>query len=280
MKLQLNKAWIAGDTEVDLFRKMSKILSATYNVTFVEETHQHRISYHSNTINQTALRELSDLWIIAFSQSQKRIRTTFLQAKYHRNNILPTGVFHADYFQYELLSTRPKLLSGSSFNFPADILTFSCCDSIGTYGVFYIDSTKSIDMAYCCASNLNVGSVPTTYGQFSVDLAFPTIPSAVNNCNCDVCSELNYTYDIDVFTDNLLQLNIGAEIQFYPEILDYVKNILRKNNIISMPDLFNLIDETLDFNSGDNKINNENLDKFEDGNPNILIINVDERVRH
>lgn len=275
MKTQLNHAWSKGDSEIKLFRKMSEILSTNYNVAFIEETHLHTISYHSATINQTAARELSDLWIITFSPSKKRIRTTFLQAKYHRQNILPSGTFKGDYFQFELLSTRPPLLTGSSFNFPADILSFSCCDSVGTYGVFYIDDTASIDMAYCCASKLTPAAVPTTYGQFSVPLIFPTDPISINSCNCNTCGELNYTYDIDFFTNNLLQLKIGAEIQFYPEIVSFVRTALSTSTVnnTATSELISLIDNGFRGPTD----TSETVNRSSEGNPHILIINVDEK---
>lgn len=274
MKVELNSKWNKGDTEIDLFRKMNLILSMTYNTLFIEETHQRRIDFHSVTINRVVSRELSDLWIITFSPNQKRIRTTFLQAKYHRKNILPSGTFKGDYFQHELLSTRPNLLNGGSFNFPLNILSFSCCNSIGSYGIFYVDNIKSIDMAYCCASNLTSAITPSSYGQISVNLSFPnkTLPT-INNCNCNFCSELNYTYDINFFTQNLLQLNIGAEIQFYPNISIFIKNTLQKKIASTeVANLISLIDEL-----SKNSSNNEDSEIFEEGNPNILIINVDEK---
>ncbi len=182
-------------------------------------------------------------------------------------------MFHADYFQFELLSTRPQLLSGSSFNFPHDILSFSCCDSIGTYGVFYVDNTKSIDLAYCCASLLAASLTPNNYGQISVDLTFPQNSISVSNCHCNACSELNYTYDIDFFTNNLLQLNIGSELEYYPQILSYVKSALRRlkaNPVVS--DLITFVDGlNIDTNI------DETVNESWEGSPNILIINVDEK---
>lgn len=273
MKKQLNTIWKKGDTEIDLFRKISTILGTIYNVAFIAETHQHRVSYYSNTISQIALRELSDLWIIAFSPAQNRIRTTFLQAKYHRKNLLPSGIFHADFFQYELLSTKATLLSGSSYNFPTDCLSFSCCGSVGSYGVFYIDSTTSIDMAYSSADILTAATSPTNYGQISVDLSFPSVPISINNCSCNICSELNYTYDIDYFTRNLLQLNIGAELQIHPEMLAYVRKLLsRVTNSEAISQLLTTIDNITPSNDVESDLEMKN-----DGNPNILIINVDEK---
>lgn len=280
MKSQLNHLWSLGDTEIDLFRKMSLILSRAYDTLFIEESHQHRISYHSETINSTAYRELSDLWIIAYSPIEGRIRTTFLQAKYHRKNILPLRTFHGDYFQYELLSTRPLLSSGSSFNFPSNILDFDCCDSVGSYGVFYVDESKKIDMAYCSASLLTADNTPTHYCQFFVNLSFPPekIDEQLILCNCNSCSELNYTFDIDSFTENLLKLNIGAEVfREYAEIISFLKIFLQKNlNNQNVNQLLNLINDG--FNGGGNDGND--LFKSDGGNPNMLLINVDGKYKN
>ena len=153
---------------------MSSILSARYNVTFVGVTHQQYVSFHCKNINQIATREISDLWIISFSPSLQKARMTFLQAKYHRANLSQQHrTFRGDYFQYELLSQRPTLTTivGQKFNFPPDILSFSCCGSIGSYGVFFIDNNDQIDLAYCSAEYLTTNSIlPTAYGQYLIDL--------------------------------------------------------------------------------------------------------------
>lgn len=227
MKSQLNLVVVPGDTEISLFRKMSIILSSSYHVSFVEEIHARLVQYTSVAISADAVRELGDLWIIAYSPTQGVAKMTFLQAKYLRRNLALRGRFRADFFQYELLATRPALVNGGTFNFPSDILSFSCCDSVGSYGVFYKNSSKEIDFAYCSAALLTATSPsPTSYGKFNVRVEFPTATQSVNDCHCHVCSELNYTYDIDDFTQNLLQLNIGVDIHHYPHILAYLQSFL------------------------------------------------------
>lgn len=275
MKIELNTRWTRGDSEIHLFRKMSNILEVNYDTLFIQETHQRRISYHSQTVNQEVFRELSDLWIIAYSPMQKRIRTTFLQAKYHRKNILPEEFFKGDYFRYELLSQRPQLLHGGTLNFPLDVLYSSCCDSVGSYGIFYIGNDDHINMAYCCASNLSTVDQPTTYGQFSVNLSFPKESQEVKFCNCFHCAELNYTFEIDSFTYHLLQLNIGEELGYnYPGLI-FLRNFFTRNITTGNVSLLTTINDILRRNH-----NNEGGDdsfKSEGGNPNILLINVDRR---
>ncbi len=276
MKAQLNHRWSKGDSEIHLFRKMSDILSANYDTLFIRETHQRRISYHSETINHEASRELSDLWIIAYSPRQKRVRTTYLQAKYHRKNILPHGVFKGDYFQYELLAHRPILLHGGAMNFPLDVLSGSCCDSVGSYGIFYIEDDGFLNLAYCCASNLSFVEQPTTYGQFSINLSFPDDPQGIKFCKCFTCAEFNYTFEIDTFTDHLLQLHIGEELVYnYPGLI-FLRNFFMRNITGSnVSSLINTIDDIVGGNN--NTGGDDDFFKSEGGNPNILLINVDKK---
>jgi len=276
MKIELNTLWTKGDTEIHLFRKMSDILQANYDTLFIKETHQRRISYHSETINREAFRELSDLWIIAYSPVKKRIRTTFLQAKYHRKNILPDEVFKGDYFQHELLSTRPELLNGGTLNFPLNVLSRSCCDSVGSYGIFYVEDDNCLNMAYCCASNLSTTDYPATYGQFSVNLSFPKDSQGVKFCECFKCAEFNYTFEIDTFTDHLLQLNIGEELGYnFPGLIFlrnfFIRNMTTFNASLLLTTIADILDR--DNNSG----RGEDFFKTEGGNPNILLVNVDRK---
>lgn len=230
MKAELNKIWHPRDGEILLFRKMSHILSFLYNVTFVQEVHARRVHFTSPSVSASVSREIADLWIIAYSPAQQKGKMTFLQAKYHRGHLASPALFGAEYFQYELLSQRLPLTSGGTLNLPNAILNTGCCDSVGSYGVFYLDSKNRIDLAYCCASLLKaVGTLPTAAKSFSIKLQFPTMGTAVGQCNgCDACNELNYTYDINAFTDSILNLEIGADIQHYPEILAYVRSVTAK----------------------------------------------------
>jgi hypothetical protein len=275
MKSQLNAIWHRSDWEVDLFRKMSTILSRYYKVTFIEEVHQKKINYLSNTIKITAVREIADLWIIAYSPLQGKAKMTFLQAKYHRGQLNRPGVFAADFFQYELLSTRPLLTGGGTYNFPLDILNFSCCDSVASYGIFYYDGNNQIDLAYSSASLLtNNSAAPATYGQHPVDLEFPSSAAAFQNCTCNTCQELNYTYDIDTFTNSLLKLEIGADIQLYPHILKFAGSVAAQAaQTPAIRDLISFIANApyIGSGTGDNAAGTSN-----DGLPShLLIINVD-----
>jgi len=227
MKAHLNATWNRGDDEVKLFRKMSDILKSAYNVTFVEEVHRKYVDFLSSTISGNVRREIADLWIISYSPIQGRAKMTFLQAKYHRGQLARPGVFKAEFFQYELLSERPLLTSGGTPNFPLDILKSSCCDSVGSYGVFYQDNNNQIDLAYSSARLLsNTSSVPTAYTRSTIELQFSATAAAYQNCSCNSCQELNYTYSIDDFTTSVLNLEIGADLEYFSHIMRYINSVL------------------------------------------------------
>ena len=255
---------------------MSTILSTKYKVTFIGETHQQYVSFQSAQIGSPAKREISDLWIIAFSPTKNRVRMTFLQAKYYRGLLgQHHRIFNADYFQYELLATRPQLIAvhGQRFNFPSDILSISCCDSVGSYGVFFIDNNRQVDLAYSCANSLTPQSpLPAYYSSFKVDLEIPfNSTNFYQNCSCSICpQELISCFDIDSFTNALVNLEIGAEIHFFPHILYFVKRVLSPYiNQAAVKDLTNLIDTIPPIPTND--VNED----FEGIPTNILVINTD-----
>ncbi|MFZ4545214.1 MAG: hypothetical protein ACOYOA_14265 [Saprospiraceae bacterium] len=277
MKVELNTVFSPSDGEIKLFRKMSNILSRTYNVTFIAETHKQSVSYHSIAIKGAAIREISDLWIIAFSPLKSRARMTFLQAKYHRG-ILGTATpsFKGEFFQYELLSERPLIKNvGKKFTFPTDILSFSCCTSIGSYGVFFIDSSGQIDMAYSSASYLSLSSPgPKTYRSLPVNLSIPNIiSSGTCICDCYVCSERISCFDIDTFTNAILDLEIGAELTPFPHILSFIQGFLAPQKGDPVINQFLNFDNNIPPDvAGDNT-------SVQDGLPiNLLLINTDNEI--
>lgn len=277
MKTELNKISTTKDTEVMLFRNMSSILSATYHVAFIGETHQQYVTYQSVTVGRAAKREISDLWIVAFSPTQSQIRMTFLQAKYHRGVLdHHNRTFSGDYFQFELLSQRPTLLTNVNhkYNFPLTILSFSCSDSVGSYGVFFIDAAGQIDLAYCCAKNLSRKTpLPTSYRSYPVDLDIPFYHGKkLNPCSCGKCLELESCFDIDTFTDAILKLEIGAELVHHPIIISFVRNVLNPHTSNAT------VKQFVDFvdNSGLITTFGSN-ESFESLTPNLLLVNVDKK---
>lgn len=280
MKIELNQVWTQGDDEVALFQKMSSILSNIYQVAFVGQTHKQYVEFMSQQVNQIVTREISDIWIIAYSLLQRKVRTTFLQAKYHRAILnAHNRVFEAEYFQYELLATRPQLTAviGQRFKWPANILSFGCCNSIGSYGVFFIDTQKEIDLAYCCAKQTVLKSTPPiAYCRRTINLEIPYYNNnQLTTCKCNSCAELISCFDIDMFTNAILNLEIGTELTYYPKTLNIIGKILTPfSSEIAINSLVNFI--LTDFPLQD--INTE-FDNAAEMPTNVWVVNVDESAR-
>ena len=230
MKVDLNKRVTYHDSEETIFRNMSQVLSQNYHVHFIGTTHNQKVKFHSTQIGGTATREISDLWIIAFSPKKMLARMTFLQAKKNKEDLhtLPS-TFKGEYFQFELLSKRPilKQVIGKKFNFPPDILSFACCSSIGSFGVFYLDNNGDIDMAYCSAKFLKpINQPPKNYKQSIINLQIPRMPYLRKCGNRRYCDELVRCTSINRFTQNLLSLKIGAEFLYQSNISGFVASTL------------------------------------------------------
>lgn len=157
MKLELNK-YIKHKPdcgEIELFREVHNYLSRKHICIFIDETHQQYVRFTSPTTNCVKKKELSDLWVIAYSPQLKRARMTFLQAKFEKKTVSIPFNFKGDYFQYDLLSKRPKITDLSKFNFPEEILSGAMSDSVGSFGVFYFDSKGKIDFAFSIAADIS-----------------------------------------------------------------------------------------------------------------------------
>lgn len=277
MKAELNKL-IAGMriNEVNLFRAMHNVFKANHKCTFIEETHQNYVLFDSPSFSTKTLirREISDLWIIAYSPKRRDARMTFLQAKFHNKKYKysPSFQFTGEYFQYELLSLRPSITNASNFNFPPDILSFSKFDSLGTFGVFYYDSNNEIDLAYSIASQLACQKRIIQNKQLPRKMNFPKL--AKNQYSIISLSpqeiELCTTLSIDMFSVSLLKLMVGAPLQKHRHIQVFLIQFfqpLKADPVVA--DFLNFL------NAFDNVVQ----DGFQnpDGNsPTILLLNVDD----
>lgn len=276
MKTELNSIYAITDSEVSLFRKMSRILSKKYNVLFVEETHQQYVEFQSIAVGTKVKRELSDIWIVLFSPKRKETRMTFLQAKYHRRLLdISDTTFYGDYFQYELLSQRLILTNviGKRHLFPLDILSFSCCSSVASYGIFYIDNAHQIDMAYSSAKYLTTKSAkPLTHKIKTIDLSIPITEINKTITNPCSCQETISCLELDYFTSSLLDLKIGVDILKYPNILRFVLGFVKSLETNQTTQQFvNFVESSINFSEQEFEIN-------EDSPTNFLLINVDEKV--
>lgn len=263
--------------EITLFREINSILSKRYSSTLIEETHQHKIDFKSKAINAFVSREISDLLIIVFSRKRKIGKMTFLQAKYEKTKVFNGGrfSFKGDFFQYELLSTRPTIKSNSrKFTFPSDILSSSNFDSVGSFGVFYKDSKGSLDMAYAAANELSAIAPVTTIKQKSRMLYFPNLNAnnfIIKIQGTDVI-ELRATQSINCFTVGLLSLLIGGEFINQKSVVSFLKGYFmgRPQSETTSQQFLNFLNDNSDI---------EQIDRGEiTGLGNVLLINLDETV--
>ena len=276
MKGQLNRRLkgISRVDEITLFREINLILSKTFTTTLIEETHQHKVDYKSKAINDFVKREISDLLIIVFSRKIKKSKMTFLQAKYEVKNSFSKGQFSfkGDFFQYELLSTRPNIKNKSKFNFPVDILSFSNFDSIGSFGVFYKDGKGLFDMAYATAKDLSINKPVRLKSQKLRTLYFPDLPDhsvivKADNINKRII-ELRATQTINCFVRGLIGFLIGGEFINQRSAVQFLKSYFKGRPEITSQQFLEYLNENSDFVQGDNvEIS---------GLGNVLLINIDE----
>lgn len=262
--------------EITLFRELRNLISTKFKCTLIEETHQQRVIFKSAVTHTDKQREISDLWIIAFSSKRKYARMTFLQAKYEKTQQLPyvNFKFKGDYFQYELLSKRPSITSkAKKFTFPSNILSYTTFDSIGSYGIFFKDTNNQVDFAYSTASDLICGSHMTKTSSAIRLFHFPTLlPNSYLTKTSPTSIEFRSCYGIEDFVRGVTNLVIGAEIHNDPNIIPFLKsyfNPLKGSSVV--PEFLNYI----------NYVNSEVIETVQEGVPprifsNILLINVDE----
>ena len=168
--------------EVEQFRALKDSFATLRPMFPVEEYHGFKRQVYFDTskswLRSRARCELSDLLLLTYATNGRpQIRLTLLQAKLSRLNHsslcsargphTPTE-FHANYEQWDLLSTRPRLDPTKVFTPPPDLLTSAIVPSIGSFGVFHRTKAGAIDMFYASADTLQaVGSPASRYGRLS-----------------------------------------------------------------------------------------------------------------
>lgn len=199
--------------EVDLFRRMLLDLKHYYHATVVaSETHQHYVCFDAvdpiTGANVNKRREISDLFIIAYSPNLRIARATFLQAKVARNNKGLDGnvfTFNGEYYQYYLLSQRP-MFRCANCGLPYYVLQDAYLSSIGSYGVFYKDTNNKVDFAYQPAGHLiqlASTNIKTWHFQYDNSQTYYT-PKGIPDLYC--------TYNLDVFERELINLRLGSPL--------------------------------------------------------------------
>ena len=211
--------------EIGLFEQMLLTFKNHYHATvIVKKTHQQYVEFGTTNLGTGAssniVREISDLHIIAYSPRRGMARETYLQAKVARgkDGLQQTGSFnfHADYYQYDLLSRRPLVYPPKNpRNRPyyrcylePDFLSNAFLPSIGSYGVFYEDKHRMIDFAYQPANLLQ--PMAGFSRRYAMQHTLPTYGSVLG------IPDLQYTCSADQFEYAVTNMLLGSPYRLTP----------------------------------------------------------------
>lgn len=153
--------------EVELFRALIDSFNFSSNLCIAEEFHQKaKVSFKPcGPYKKSAAFlkkkqdhvdcELSDIYLVAYDSNLRKIKHTFIQAKFDSLNDVDTICKHgsaAELHQWDLLRRRPKLISGKfkGISIPEDILKKAPYKSVGSYLFF----SKHYDFCFFDASRL------------------------------------------------------------------------------------------------------------------------------
>lgn len=232
--------------EIKLFIELIKVLNSTHPSTLLlKKTHQNKIFFKSKVCSSYKGKEISDILFIVYSDTPQKLFISFMQCKDNKKRD-PLVKFSADYFQYELLSTRPKIVSNKKF--PENILSFTKHSSIGNYGIFF-EKGGDYDLAYSIAQKLNIKS--------SIPLAINCcLSSQIKNYNIQIPTknitakgELIAAANLCDFLTSLVKFKIGAPVvPRNKEILNFLKSLIEElmkshatdTTLISFKDFFEL----------------------------------------
>ena len=231
--------------EIDLFRGLMKAMKG---IGFVDELHgtKHRAQFDNplNTTQKISC-EICDLLIFSYNGTQARF--TFLQNKKNfaksykgiSNISLPLR-------QRYLLGSFPLIsMKNKEKHIPNDIFINRTLDSIGSLGVFYIDTSGQINMDY------SIVSLMSTIGSFSAfdyeknhnrTFSFTGVSNKIRLINS--YEEVEACVDLNQFETNLMNMKIGEPISnldktYADYIISSIESVLGKEindnteNIIS-----------------------------------------------
>lgn len=166
-------------------------------------------------------REICDLVILVIDPYSGEARVTFHQNKYQRGSgsarCSPDFRFKADIYQYDLLAYRPKVNSVGTIDLPSEVLSSTDYNSVGSYGVFYENTSHLLDYAYSTAKWL----VPESY---KVETKLLLSNSLVNITLEN--RELLATLGIASFIGGLFGMQIGAPLKKGTDLSDHVAGLL------------------------------------------------------
>ena len=236
-----------------------------YSKVYARKTHGYRIKFVPSLFYQqlwnfsTVKKEISDVFVIAFSLQKHMIRMTHLQAKYLREAHISTKpfTFELDTGQFYMLSNRLEILDNKGL-YPPTILSHPLLsDSIASYGVFYSDANGDMDMAFELASLIKpIDLEPYPAATCSKEHVFatttdllgylnhkgvqpcwscpvtqqcPTCPQPHACCN-SYCYELLSTLSIDKFEQELYDMHVGTRVDLYLPIIRWLSGIFNGAN--------------------------------------------------
>lgn len=212
--------------EVSLFRLLGTILEEMGPCTYVEELHGHRgqVKFESSIWPGNIIqREICDLAILVIDPLRGEARVTFHQNKYQRGSgsarCVPDFRFKANIHQYDLLAYRPTINSVGTVFLPSEVLSSTEYNSVGSYGVFFENTSHLLDYAYSTAKWL----VPESY---KIETKLLLSNSLVNITHAD--RELLATLGLASFIEGLFGMQIGAPLQKGSDLADYIAGLLQR----------------------------------------------------
>lgn len=234
-------------------------------------------------------RELADLILITFSPQKRKVKISFIQAKYERKHGLKNNKFsfNLDYFQYYLLNVRPRIKDLSIFRWPEWIISHPCyTDDVTSYGVFYKDSNGKYDFAYEQTSLLKANTNTSISSNTKTRVySFNAIKDLSVTYGND--THLISTVNVDTFEQGVRNLQIGSPIPCCCFILEIIDSIIqfRSSSSVCKELIRTLLLQFEDYRFYDDRFlfdayfyNNSDVIQGEinTGGSSLLILNVDE----
>lgn len=258
--------------ELEIFRELARIISKNgIPAAFVSELHQHCVQFWSSFQNQTLKREPADLLFVIHDNTRSSIRILFLQAKQFRNLFPKFIKCKADFFQWELLCSREKLI-GSYIGGNSTYCRYwqHLYLSMTSFGIFYKDQIGDIDMFFTIPEFLYPLSFPKTtkHSERVFQILTPCASKIYTS------QETLMTCTLNTFFMDLMALKIGHPLplfhyRFVNKLASKLRFLLSKREVqsdIIRPILIN-IEENF-------SINDITTEKDDFSFPNLFLISI------
>lgn len=266
--------------EVTIFRELLKSLR---KIGLVHEMHgpkTYQVEFRDPVFAPLTTRcELCDLFIVVLKDGKGKF--TFLQCKRDFSaNYLMNNITAIPIRQFYLLGYRPEIYPHTkSFIIPRTILSEALTPSIGTLGVFYLDSLGKVNMEYSVMELMHTNSsIGVVDFQKNVNKNYSFQGRYKHIRTINGYEEVERLEHLDDFEKHLLDLKIGEPITHSnQESSSFALNIAKKvlSESITPNDLLLLKISRLFEEIGGGISNNDDFQDFMDST-NILIIDGDE----